>query len=597
MFSQQLPRWQIYLLLLSIVLATVAVANTIVSPRGCSICPSPFEQQVSGFDLTVSNENGGKQRVRIANNAAEFHQAQTELLLDKPYTLSWQLTLAESADAAMEYQFSAFAAFKLYWDDHLIGSSGEVETAGQVEIPGSIENTFLIDKKWLVAGKHQLRMEASSRYRQQGMPLIRHTRLLSFGDRRFISLGSLIPSLLLSACFIIGCYFLLLYATEPQTKAHLFFAISCLAMSLYGFSNQWPFLIGIDYHNYPVSRTLLRIGCFGFSFAFALYYVSRFTKYWLWYSVAFLLLVTVFTLVMIPSSSTIASMIAALIFGVVMLLSQWRHRYQGYWPELIVLAACAVVAAVNVADFENFFVAFPLFIIVLLAIQAVNMQRQRIALQTSLLNASKLESSLLRKNIQPHFILNSLMSITQWIEDDPSKSIEFVESLADEFRLFAKLAGQKLVPLQQDVELASYHLEIMGFRLEKNFSLTVKGDIQPDWLPPGIIHTLVENGVSHNKYIVADVEFILERYITKQQVTFCLFTPLGKKRNKSSAGIEGGIGSGTGTQYIHAQLEQAFGGHYEMSTEQTPTHWLTRISIPLSDYQWVIDEFNKDDRQ
>jgi sensor histidine kinase YesM len=505
-----------------------------------------------------------------------------------PYTLSWNLTLQDSKDVAMEYQFSAFAAFRLYWDDQLIGSSGEVASAGHLEIPGPIENTFLLDKKLLTAGQHALRLEASSFYRQQGMPLIRHTRLLSFGDRRFISLGSLIPSLLLSACFIIGCYFLLLYATEPQTKAHLFFAISCLGLSLYGFANQWPFLIGIDYHHYPLSRTLLRIGCFAFAFSFALYYVSRFAKYWRYYSVFFLLQILLLTLLLPPSGSTIGSVILALVFGVVMLLSQWRHQYQGYWLELVVLAACTMVAAYNFADFENFFVAFPLFIIALLAIQAVNMQRQRTALQQSLLNASTLESSLLRKNIQPHFILNSLMSITQWIEEDPQKSIEFVESLADEFRLFAQLAGQKLVPLHQDIELARHHLNIMGFRLEKTFTLTVKGEIQHDWLPPGIIHTLVENGVSHNKYSGANIEFILERTITDKQVIFCLFTPLGKvSKRKNQPQMR--IGNGTGSQYIHAQLEQAFGVHYQLVTEQNDRHWLTRISIPVDAYQLVIE--------
>jgi LytS/YehU family sensor histidine kinase len=218
---------------------------------------------------------------------------------------------------------------------------------------------------------------------------------------------------------------------------------------------------------------------------------------------------------------------------------------------------------------------------VLLATQAFNIQRQRLALQKSLLNAAQLESSLLRKNIQPHFILNSLMSITQWIEDDPKKSIEFVESLADEFRLFAKISGKSLIPLSQDVELARYHLSIMSFRLEKNFSFRVEGDIGQDWIPPGIMHTLVENGVSHNKYIVDDVEFILNREIDEEHISFSLFTPLGKKRKQGFSNI----GSGTGTKYISSQLEQAYGVDYQLLGKATETHWLTTISIPIKDYR------------
>jgi len=404
---------------------------------------------------------------------------------------------------------------------------------------------------------------------------------VEFGARRFISLGSLIPTLFLSASLIIGFYYILLFVTEPALKAHIYIAISCIALSLFGFSNQWPFLIGIDYDSYPLNRMLGRLGQYIFSVSFVLFYLSRFNKHLIFKTACFLILLSVISLLLPPAFASFVVMVCALFFSLYVLLKQFNHQYQGYWLELVALSCCTIFATWNLFDFENFFVIFPVFIIVLLAIQAFNIQRQRLALQSSLLKSSQLESSLLRKNIQPHFILNSLMSITQWIEDDPKKSIEFVESLADEFRLFAKIAGQKLIPLSQDVELAQYHLNIMSFRLERNFSLRVEGDIKEDRIPPGIIHTLVENGVSHNKYLVDDVEFTLQRDIHENNIVFSLFTPLGKKRkNQVSA-----IGTGTGSKYIHAQLEQAFGNDYQLSNEETEKYWLTKISISLQEYK------------
>jgi LytS/YehU family sensor histidine kinase len=279
-------------------------------------------------------------------------------------------------------------------------------------------------------------------------------------------------------------------------------------------------------------------------------------------------------------------MIFSLFFSVILLLQQYKDKYRGYLLEIITLIITTVFAIVNIVDFENFFVVFPVFIIVLLAIHTFNIQQQRLTLQKSLLKASQLESSLLRKNIQPHFILNSLMSITQWIEDNPKKSIEFVESLADEFRLFAKIAGQSLIPLTQDIELAQYHLDIMSFRLEKNFKLEVKGDIEKDWIPPGIMHTLVENGVTHNKYLQNDIVFKFERCNEGKYITFYLFSPLGKKR----ATKQTSIGTGTGSKYVKSQFEQVYAKHFEILNEETEEYWLTKISIPHKEYQKQIDD-------
>jgi LytS/YehU family sensor histidine kinase len=287
-----------------------------------------------------------------------------------------------------------------------------------------------------------------------------------------------------------------------------------------------------------------------------------------------------------PAAASVAGIPVALLFCVYLLAEQYRQPYQGYWLELGMLTLCTTITLFNLNDIENFFIIFVIFIVALLAVQAVNMQRQRLSLQQALITASKLEAAMLRKTIQPHFILNSLMSVTQWIEDDPRGSIRFVESLADEFRLFSQIAGLKLNSVSQEVELARHHLTIMQFRLEKTFVLDVEGDINDQWLPPGIIHTLVENAISHNKYLDDKVVFVLSFAQNSQRILFTLKTPLGKKRNQT--GKQQSTGTGTGNQYIRAQLEQAFAHHYRFSSEADNDIWLTRIIIDLPAYLKAI---------
>lgn len=329
-----------------------------------------------------------------------------------------------------------------------------------------------------------------------------------------------------------------------------------------------------------------RISEYLFSFSFALFYQYRFKQKLSVSLLWFTCLLAAAPLLFVPSFASKLALPLGLIYGIYILVTSTHRRHLGNSVELVALTTTTIVTFWYFYDIENLFVIFPCFVVVLLGIQALNIQRQQQALYVSELKASELESSLLRKNIQPHFILNSLISISQWIEDDPKKSIEFVESLADEFRLFAKIAGQKLIPVSQDIELAQYHLNIMGFRLEKQFTIEVLDDIEGDWLPPGILHTLVENGVSHNKYPEQNVVFKFRRYLNNDYVSFCLFTPLGKnKHNKKSS-----IGSGTGEKYLKAQLEQAFNRSFNLVSENKDGNWETRITIPIRVYRQVIKQ-------
>ena len=57
--------------------------------------------------------------------------------------------------------------------------------------------------------------------------------------------------------------------------------------------------------------------------------------------------------------------------------------------------------------------------------------------QAAQLAAARLELELLKKNIQPHFLLNTLATIMETIEEGPKTAAALVESLAGEFRILA----------------------------------------------------------------------------------------------------------------------------------------------------------------
>ena len=118
--------------------------------------------------------------------------------------------------------------------------------------------------------------------------------------------------------------------------------------------------------------------------------------------------------------------------------------------------------------------------------------------ETSLVQSTRLQLALLKKNIQPHFLMNTLTSLIDWIEESPKKGVLFIEALAKEFTLFNQIENQTLIPISQEIALCRSHLEIMEYRKEIKYSWEDEGIDAEQKIPPGILHTLLENGITHS---------------------------------------------------------------------------------------------------
>src|SRR5205085_2260579 len=44
---------------------------------------------------------------------------------------------------------------------------------------------------------------------------------------------------------------------------------------------------------------------------------------------------------------------------------------------------------------------------------------------------ARLELEMLRRHLQPHFLMNTLTALSEWIEEDPKTAVKMIESLSD----------------------------------------------------------------------------------------------------------------------------------------------------------------------
>ena len=223
---------------------------------------------------------------------------------------------------------------------------------------------------------------------------------------------------------------------------------------------------------------------------------------------------------------------------------------------------------------EMFFV----FCITLLMSRQINAQNQ--LHEASKLRSARLETDLLKKNIQPHFLMNTLLSIMSWIEINPKKALKLIQALANEFRMITKISSKKVIPIAEEVKLCQLHLELMGYRMDAQYHLDIEGCTQNDAIPPMIFHTLIENGLTHAFETGENGTFFLICKQENKKICYQLRNN-GSLLQTLSQQTESAIEEGMGMKYVKARLEESYPHKWDLSYGLSEGLWEVKISIQL----------------
>ncbi|HEY0955571.1 MAG TPA: histidine kinase [Roseateles sp.] len=113
--------------------------------------------------------------------------------------------------------------------------------------------------------------------------------------------------------------------------------------------------------------------------------------------------------------------------------------------------------------------------------------------------ARDMELQLLRLQIDPHFLFNSLNSISALTQLDPAAARAMAIDLAQFFRQTLELAGRERIRLADELGLVAHYLAIEQQRLGDKLAtaITAAPDSLDALLPPLTLQPLVENALKH----------------------------------------------------------------------------------------------------
>jgi two-component system, LytTR family, sensor kinase len=105
----------------------------------------------------------------------------------------------------------------------------------------------------------------------------------------------------------------------------------------------------------------------------------------------------------------------------------------------------------------------------------------------------------LKMQLHPHFLFNTLHSISSLVLEDPPKANSMIARLGDFLRLTLENSDRQLVSLKQEAEFLRCYLEIEQVRFGDR--LTVAFELEPQTLsaqvPHLILQPVVENAIRH----------------------------------------------------------------------------------------------------
>lgn len=492
--------------------------------------------------------------------------------VDPQGTALWMLgevalppTVARSR-VPMAVLMQGMASTAIYWDGRLIGTSGVISTSAAREVPGAFVHVVSLRTDELGPGVHRVAVHLSSQrgpFRVQ-MPV--HVLMVAPLDFVRDGIGGVTtPTLVaLGALVIASLYFAAVASTvAPRGDATLVAALIACAL-LQGGAELWRALLPITYVAQLWRLLLILIAATGVGACLVAYCARRFQRarprrYMIIYG-----LLAALAWALLPgfdARTLVVLCVACIIALAAVAVSAWRG-IPGSRAIAVVLTGLCLVASLTPGLFldRGVFLGLAVLAMVLMMDQVAESLRIQRSAAEARQAVERLELEILRRRLTPHWLLNMLNALTAWIEDEPATAVRMVNLLGDEFRRLADPADAPLIPLREELVACRRLLDLMSLRSGRTFTLDVSGVSPELGVPPGVLHTLVENALTHGRY-KHGATFTFRRIDAPRGPSLVFDAPASDPAATPRVPPPGrAAGSdGFGLTYVRARLTAAFG--------------------------------------
>lgn len=181
----------------------------------------------------------------------------------------------------------------------------------------------------------------------------------------------------------------------------------------------------------------------------------------------------------------------------------------------------------------------------------------------------------LKKQINPHFLLNMLNNANVLTRKDPEKASQVLMKLSDLLRYQLYDSAREKVLLTSDIRFLEDLLDLEKVRRDSfDFLISKEGDLSGVQIPPLLFISFVENAVKHNNDATRSSYVNLYFDVRNDELFFKCINSKPVLRSVSNTG-------GLGLVNVKRRLDLLFPSTHELNIEDDPEKYCITLTIKL----------------
>jgi len=188
----------------------------------------------------------------------------------------------------------------------------------------------------------------------------------------------------------------------------------------------------------------------------------------------------------------------------------------------------------------------------------------------------QIELALLRAQINPHFLFNTLNNIDILIEKEPQKASLYLNKLSDILRFTIYDSSSENISLAQELEYIEKYLELQKIRTTNQYFIKFEVEGNPDNLliAPMLFIPFIENAFKHSTDKKIDEAITIHIKIVNNEIRFICRNAINQQSSISAS--EGGVG----LDIIKNRLSLIY-PDYKLKIDKTNSFYEVNLSLSL----------------
>jgi LytS/YehU family sensor histidine kinase len=185
--------------------------------------------------------------------------------------------------------------------------------------------------------------------------------------------------------------------------------------------------------------------------------------------------------------------------------------------------------------------------------------------------------SLLKAQVQPHFLFNTLNNIYFVAQRESPATADLIEKLSFIMRYFLDQGPKQEIPLTAELDFIQNYIELEKMRMRYPVQTTIElsEDISAIRIPPMLLIPLVENVFKHGIDKREENNYIHIRLQTSHRLSFTVCNRI----HPDTAGHSQGWGIGLNN--LAKRLSILYGDNFMLESDRSQDSYTSKLNIPL----------------